>query len=326
MRILKQGSFSSFGSSGISPILSERNGFKFQQPVGMEMTLSETYNITMKDGVVNGFLLTGDIVLHGTFPFTNVEETILSVLSKDELGEADLPEYFYIKVKAPTGTLGRLAENKMYLTSSEPLSIDEVSPDYETRYFTMHFSALLLLPQHPVTIIKYEILPLNPLQKTPFILAPQYKFSESQTDLMVSLKLNQECQGLQVSKLSQIAVAVPVIGGAEEPPLTKPPGIWDPEKQLIVWNVSDLEAFQGESHETQLMARCFVVAEGKQSPAALKFELSDSILSKVEVGAFVCVSPPKNLHDDAFPPSSRVIPLSRLKLGFKSKAGKYLGD
>ncbi|CAG8438632.1 8714_t:CDS:10 [Ambispora leptoticha] len=229
------------------------NSSKISQ--GLRATISEVLNVILKGGEVAKISITGEI----------------SLVSNRNIIQP-------IKLKVTNfSMLDKTAPNASYINPSTSGEAGE---------YEVNTEMLALTGGAPVVIMKYQV-HIDPDHKNEYVpisIIPQWKCEPNKTAFAINYQPNSHFKFS--GTLSDLSFLIPVdgevVGNAA---YSNPTGIWNGEKQRILWQIGDFDLSSTESK--RLLARFDTKKNSNPAPAAVKFTYKGQLLSNISLEAKV---------------------------------------
>ncbi|CAG8442936.1 4687_t:CDS:10 [Ambispora gerdemannii] len=219
---------------------------------GLRATISEVLNVIIKGGEVAKISVTGEISLISNR--TTVQPVKLKITNFSILDKA--------------------APNSSYINPSTSGEAGE----YEVNMEMLSFAG-----GAPVVIMKYQV-HIDPEHKDEYVpiqIVPQWKCEPNKTAFAVNYQPNPNFK--LTGTLSDLSFLIPVDGEVVGKPASKPTCNWNVEKQIIVWQIGDLDL--SSSEKKHLLTRFDTKNNSKPSLTAVKFTCKGQLLSSISLEA-----------------------------------------
>ncbi|KAK9720202.1 hypothetical protein K7432_004293 [Basidiobolus ranarum] len=226
---------------------------------GLNGFVSEVVNVLFNNGQISKVFITGEVSISGA------SVNPIKIAIKD--------------VKS----FERLIPNQNFISP-----IDE-----ETGIYELNIGALTQSNVSKATIFKYQ-LHIDEAQRSqyvPILLSSVWKCEETLTSLVVTYQANPDC--LLKGSLSEASIVLPVDDNVTHVQ-SKPLGVWNAEKQRLLWQVADIDFNSNESQK--LLARFETKTQGHPASVAAKFTHKESILSPMHFELTDVENGSVNLH------------------------------
>ncbi|CAG8531716.1 10315_t:CDS:10 [Acaulospora morrowiae] len=220
---------------------------------GLRVSITETINVISRGGGEIKLLVTGDISISYNRPSVNDISTPIRIkINNFDVIEKSAPNQSYLR-EVP-GSVG--------------------SYDIDT-------GMLSLAGDIPVAVMKYQlhIDSENTNAYIPLQITPHWKCEPNQLALVIVYQANNKCK--LSGTLTDLSFIIPVAGEVESVQ-SKPTGLWNTEKQMMYWQVDDLD-LAVPSEQNKLLARFVTGQMSHPAPAAVKFTCKGQLLSAISL-------------------------------------------